>query len=331
MGKDIIKKEINLEGLPKWENCQYRGIKWGECVGRKVHFKYDNIEGEVIISNYTKKNQILTIDYNNSEFRIDTGHFCECKFGKMIGKITSSFRVNIGDVINSNNRDLIIIDRKREKDKTGRWWKYYRYKCQKCGFECGEYYSTKDKQFYKEYWIEENHLLSREQGCSCCSNQIVVEGINDIPTTAPWMIKYFQGGYDEAKKYHSQSNQKVNFKCPDCGKIKNKTLPICELYKRNSISCSYCGDGLSYPEKFMFNILKQLNVDFETEKKFKWCKYKFKNKMRQGRYDFYIPSMNLIIEMDGGWHYKDNSKSGQTKEESEFIDNEKIDWLENMI
>ena len=33
--------------------------------------------------------------------------------------------------------------------------------------------------------------------------------------------------------------------------------------------------------------------------------------------------MNLIIEMDGGWHLNDNTISGQTAEESKTIDNYK--------
>ena len=65
----------------------------------------------------------------------------------------------------------------------------------------------------------------------------------------------------------------------------------------------------------MFNILRQLNIDFETEYSPEWIKPK--------RYDFYIPSMKLIIEMDGAFHKKDNNMNGQTKEHSKDIDNYK--------
>lgn len=74
----------------------------------------------------------------------------------------------------------------------------------------------------------------------------------------------------------------------------------------------------------MSDILGQLGVDFEAEYNPKWCKYLFESKLKQGRYDFYIPSMNLIIEMDGGLgHGKDNNRNGQTAEESKHVDNEK--------
>ena len=93
--------------------------------------------------------------------------------------------------------------------------------CVKCGYECGEHY--KKQEYKKEYWIIETDIL-QNHGCPvCCRNpQIVVKGINDIPTTAPWMIPYFQGGYEEAKLYTFSSSYKINPICPDCGNIKNK-------------------------------------------------------------------------------------------------------------
>ena len=61
--------------------------------------------------------------------------------------------------------------------------------------------------------------------------------------------------------------------------------------------CNACGDGVSYPEKFINNLLEQLNVDFEKQfSNFDWignCKY-----------DFYIPSLDLILEAHGGQHGK---------------------------
>lgn len=68
-----------------------------------------------------------------------------------------------------------------------------------------------------------------------------------------------------------------------------------------------------------------MNISFETEKKFEWCKYLFKEKYRQGSYDYYFKLNNkeYIIEMDGGWHTQDNSMSKQTAEESRYIDDEK--------
>ncbi|MEM5599205.1 hypothetical protein AAHB53_28045 [Niallia circulans] len=57
-----------------------------------------------------------------------------------------------------------------------------------------------------------------------------------------------------------------------------------------------CSDGFSIPEKFMFNLLDYLQVDFDYQKVFDWSLGK--------RYDFYIPMLNCIIETHGAQHYQ---------------------------
>jgi very-short-patch-repair endonuclease len=135
------------------------------------------------------------------------------------------------------------------------------------------------------------------------------------------MVKYFQGGYDEAKLYTKSSGKKIYPICPDCGKIKGKAISICDIYFSHSIWCT-CGDGLSYPNKIGFALLEQLEIDFKTEYSPDWCKYEFKDKLRHGKYDFYFELENrkYIIEMDGGFHSNDNKMTGQRKEESKNID-----------
>lgn len=119
---------------------------------------------------------------------------------------------------------------------------YYYVKCLKCG-----------ATFYKPFFL-------RQTGCPVCSNIKVVQGINDIPTTNPEMIKYFQGGVEEAKLYHSGSTQKIYPKCPECGRIHNKLVSITNL-KLYGFQC-ICSDGISYPEKFVINLLDQCNINY---------------------------------------------------------------------
>lgn len=80
-------------------------------------------------------------------------------------------------------------------------------------------------------------------------------------------------------------------------------------------------DGISYPEKFMFSVLKQLNVEFKTQlskSTFKWCdKY---------RYDFYLTNCNIFIETHGLQHYEETNISrgkGRTYEEEVANDKSK--------
>ena len=116
------------------------------------------------------------------------------------------------------------------------------------------------------------------------------------------------------------NTKKVDWKCSNCGNIiKHKKINDVNKY---GLSCPKCSDGISMPEKTMFNILQQLNIDFTyqlSKKKFDWC--------NDYRYDFYFELNNkkYIIEMDGklGHGNEDNHMNGQTKEESKAIDDYK--------
>ena len=59
--------------------------------------------------------------------------------------------------------------------------------------------------------------------------------------------------------------------------------------------CPICGDYITFPEKILISLLQYLHIEFEPQKKFKWSNKK--------RYDFYIPSLNCIIETNGIQHY----------------------------
>lgn len=165
-----------------------------------------------------------------------------------------------------------------------------------------------------DIWISESHL-NENRGCPVCHSKQFDEKIISIPITAPWMIPYFQGGYDEAKLYTKSSSKKLFFKCPDCGEIKNKEMTINKLNARHSIGC-VCGDGISYPNKFMFNMLEQLGIKFISEYSPEWIKPK--------RYDFYfkLDNKKYIIEMDGGLGHgkRIHPKAKLTKEDTLNID-----------
>ena len=323
--KKGIYKFIDSSKLPRI----YKGIDWKNTIGYNVYFEYDDIKGYMEIIDYIKcdnKKYKLKIKYKDKYQYISPSDFLLCRIGNLLNKVTSDFKIEIGQTFKDDKRDLTIIDREYRENKNGRKRKYYKYKCNKCGFNCGEHYSINDKQYKDELWMEESNLLNNE-GCIFCNNKIIVEGINDIPTTDPWMVKYFQRGYDEAKKYTYNSNRKIYPICPECGRIKNKSISINSIYNNKSIGCT-CGDGKSQIEKYMFSLLEQLKQnkyiqDFNIEKRFEWCNYynPYKNRKSFGIYDFVIEDKKIIIETDGGFHRQDNNMSGQSKEESQWIDN----------
>lgn len=205
-----------------------------------------------------------------------------------MGAKYGEFKYSIGDKIVSNNRNLIIVDREYRqvsKSKNGKQFianqKYYKYKCLNCG---------------NEDWIIEYSIDKQMCGCNVCCNspKKVVKGINDIGTTAKWMIKYF-ANIDDTYCNTKYSKNKVNFVCPDCGRVHNK-----EIYKvmsNKGLTCP-CGDGWSYPNKFMYSLLEQLGVTFETEKVFGWSNNLI--------YDDYIEynGLKIITEQQGVQHYQ---------------------------
>ncbi|NRU52509.1 hypothetical protein [Clostridium beijerinckii] len=237
-----------------------------------------------------------------------------------------NWKYNIGQrIIDCNEddtikRDLIVIDRKivkkQIKDKrkkngyTNNNYKYYKYKCNICGFDCGEHWSTLDKKHKDELWIHENHL-SNGVGCACCCSnpQVVVKGINDIATTHPHLIKYFVEVEDSHTHTYS-SKDKILIKCIDCGFEKETT--VCNLYSYG-VSCDRCGDGISYPEKIINNLFSQLNLIFiaqYSKTNVKWCK--------NYKYDFYFRYNNedYIIEAHGLQHYKKQTNLKLTLEQN---------------
>lgn len=85
--------------------------------------------------------------------------------------------------------------------------------------------------------------------------------------------------------------------------------------KNRGVKCPHCGDGVSYPNKFLYSIFNQMDIYFEKEKSFEWSENK--------RYDLFIPSMNLIVEVHGKQHYENNvfsSLGGRTLEEEQLND-----------
>lgn len=58
--------------------------------------------------------------------------------------------------------------------------------------------------------------------------------------------------------------------------------------------------------------MRELSIEFETQKKFTWSDNK--------KYDFYIPSMNMIIETHGMQHYMENTKFLRILKEEQYND-----------
>lgn len=145
-------------------------------------------------------------------------------------------------------------------------------------------------------WLANPHNVLRGSCCPYCAGKKAYKGFNDLWTTRPdiaTLLKNQEDGY----KYTKAAHTRVDFVCPDCGSIAN--LRINDVYNKG-FHCSRCSDGISYPNKFARCFLSQLpveNLNFEYHPD--WAKQYF--------YDCYFEYNNkkYILEMDGGFHYRD--------------------------
>lgn len=137
----------------------------------------------------------------------------------------------------------------------------------------------------------------------------------------PEVVKYLVNKEDGKLSFGSRSIIKV--RCTICNHEKDISV---QLLASKGISCSECALKTSVPERFMTQILKSLNLEFKKEYSSTWTNKK--------RYDFYIPSLNMIIETHGAQHYIETNRVDLIEIQENDILKEKLakeNGIENYI
>lgn len=206
--------------------------------------------------------------------------------------------------------------------------------------ECGDEFTLNDNNVYlgyneKMYFTHHmpdgsSHTVYSKPDriyhhkCAVCSGLQVCVGFNDIWTTNPDLGRLLADPED-GLKYMQNSNKRTDFRCLNCGYI-CKDKSIIQVSRDMDVRCPICKDGISYPNKLIFNALLQVKdeLDFlEREYKPEWCKFELHGKERTGIYDIYfgIDNKTYIVEMDGVFHNKLHSKdTSHTLEDIKYID-----------
>lgn len=284
-------RKVFLDNLPKYENGAYIGkINWSKCIGLSVDFINEDVSGVIKIIDYDKLKQKILIEYNDEKTWIFTNVFLKSGIVRLTRRSPQrkSFKCNVGDVVN----DMRIIHRFYEQGKKSRI-KKYKYQCLKCGY-------IGDKT--------ENDMLNKK--CPICANNgFVDKDINSIKITHPQIYKMITD--NDADSYSYGSAHKVHWECQFCKKI-NFTA-IKNLTSNKPTGCQFCGDGVSYPEKILYNVFSFISNTFEKHKSFEWS---------EGRvYDAF--DMDIFTEIHGSQHYiKSFEKCGGRTLEEE-IENDK--------
>ena len=118
------------------------------------------------------------------------------------------------------------------------------------------------------------------------------------------VVEHLKKGKDNTRHYR--------IKCLDCYNEYNRSEGH---LKERGVKCPCCGDGVSYPNKFITSLLLQLKCSFKREHIF--------DEIKDKRYDFYIHDSNSIVEVHGKQHYNENGfgkYGGRTLDEEQSND-----------
>lgn len=142
--------------------------------------------------------------------------------------------------------------------------------------------------------------IIERKGCPYCSKHKLNFGENSLAVTHPHIAQYAKDPL-YAKAHTYKSMDKTEFVCPNCNTVVYR-IPSNVLNAGGQFACPKCGDGYSFPEKFLMQVLEQLNVSYIhqfSKTNASWCK--------RYRYDFYLPEYCSIVEVHGVQHYKDTA------------------------
>lgn len=281
MSKDID-KYIDLNQFPMNKNgC----ILWKKSIGITANFFYYNEKHILKILNYgnpDKDHIEISVDDMPPKI-VNTQKLRNLQFNDLFVK--PNYLYSVGDIINGS----IILEQLYIKENNGKGYKKKHYKC-RCLTDGYEY-------------ILRESELKKGRKCPVCAGKRVLVGCNDLATTDPEIIEFLLDKED-GQRYTRCSHKQVWVVCPYCGY--KKFMRVEELVFNGGLSCPRCSDGLSYPNKFAYNVFEQINEqynEYQSEYSPDWA--------GQMRYDNYIllkDGREIIIEMDGGFHYNDYGK-----------------------
>ena len=161
--------------------------------------------------------------------------------------------------------------------------------------------------------------ILRNPKCPCCENTMLIKGVNDIKTLEPFLASCLLN-QDDCDKYKPWSNKKTDWICPNCKNIvRNKRISDVVRYKK--VPCTLCNDGVSVPMKMTTYVVSHCVDNYQTECVFDNWEFVLDDKTITPRYDIVFDK--YIIEVDGGFHYKNNSFSNTSVNVQKHIDNQK--------
>ena len=159
-------------------------------------------------------------------------------------------------------------------------------------------------------WESRPNSILKGCGCPFCKGK-KVDKTNCLNTLRPDLVKYLKNKED-GEKVSLKSDKKIELKCPECGYEKRMGT---KEFTRYGFTCPICDDGISFPNKFIRNMLIMLGIEFVPEWSPEWAGKK--------RYDvmFIYNNETILVEMDGVFHTIESKYN--TLEKMQKLDKEK--------
>ena len=270
---------INLDNLKRYDSGPYIGkIDWEGSIGKLIHFRCNDVEGDLKIISYIKKEQKTEVEYEKNFYTLHTATILRNGLSHLVKRwgMKKEFKYIEGEIVNNKK----IVSRYRIwKENSNVAQRMYDVQCMKCGTILQQY---------------ENNI--NRSGCGVCSGMVIVPGVNGLREN---YLKLFNLITDsDAEKYGTKSSHKVNWQCDVCKNINySKIYTLTDLIDRGRpLPCKYCGDGFSFGEKIVNNVMKFISTSYELQKSFEWSDKR--------RYDVYdcVNKKNIFIEVNGEQH-----------------------------
>lgn len=348
--------DVKNDNRIECKNCKYDKIKNNHKLKVEYTGEYEYIDSYFIGDFIPEEKKItskikvkIRHKYCNEIYITRLEDLDKSKCGKCCGKYENSFAYHIEKELNERLDKYWDF----EKNTVNPYFIYKNYigsrdNIDKVWIKC----TNEKKPYHNSYRISCPEFIMGSR-CSFCSpnseeNVHILDSIyakfNDIANMI--YSDEFNNKVD-TRRILPLSNKKFYFKCDKCGEVGTKARRLSDIVK-NGYPCKYCSDGISIPEKFVANILKQSNIKFTTQlskKDVEWIK-------DGTRYDFYINELNMIIEVMGEQHKKytgfnrklDEEKANDIKKYNLAIQNgnieiyikidcekTKLDWMRDNI
>ena len=162
----------------------------------------------------------------------------------------------------------------------------------------GEYINDKTKIKCKckkdgyEWEVTPNSLLNKNCGCPKCYNNRRCDILRKTHEEFINKLKEINDNIEVLGEYVN-SYTKIKVRC----KIDGYEWEVTPNSLLNGYGCPKCNE--SKGEKRIAKYLDSRDIEYKREHKFDDCRSK-----KKLPFDFYIPSLNVAIEYDGGQHYK---------------------------